>query len=507
MPTRHSSLFVLSLICAGAAAAQTEPPISTNHPLGIDSGTVRNDSTSPATRGLPAVVWSTIVAVPQASWLRLSYRDAQLAGSPDRGADGSFLRLTSLRDGAQQTQHLRHVAEWQLTSAYFNGDLVQVELLAFPGTGDNRVILDFADAGPAVPWGPDTICGTTDDRVLSYDNRCARNQPTGCTSWMIDDCNHCFLTAGHCASGVNVIQFNVPLSTSSGSIQHPPPQHQYSVDPTSKQTNGGQGVGNDWAYFGVFANSNTGLTPYQAYGGQTFALLATPPAVAGQSIRITGYGSTSSPVSPTWYLVQKTHAGPYASFSGTTVRYSTDTTGGNSGSPVILDGTNQTIGIHTHGGCTSTGGSNAGTGSNHTGLRAALAAPLGVCICPQPSWRTYGVGCAGASGVPTLQATSLPALGTVFALSVQNLGTGLCAMVIGFAPQSLSLQPYGFGQACNLLVAPAVTELLFPIGGTASWSMSLPNQPSLAGLHLFQQIAEFASTGSAVSAGGDAELR
>jgi hypothetical protein len=500
------SAIVFPLLLVGALTAQAEPPLGTDHPLGIDSGVVRNDSTSPATRGLPAVVWSTLVAVPQSAWLRLTYGGAQLAGSADRGADGSFLRITSLRDGAQQIQHLRHVAEWHYTSAYFNGDLVQVELLAFPGTGDNRLVLDFAAAGPVVPYGPDTICGSTDDRVLSYDNRCARNQPTGCTSWLIDDCNHCFLTAGHCASGVNVVQFNVPLSSSSGALRHPPPQDQYSVDQTSKQTNGGQGVGNDWAYFGVFANSNTGLTPYQAYGGQTFALLAVPPAVSGQQIRITGYGSTTSPVSPTWYLVQKTHAGPYASFSGTTVRYATDTTGGNSGSPIVLDGTNQTLGIHTHGGCTATGGSNAGTGSNHPGLRAALAAPLGVCVCPQASWRSFGSGCAGANGVPAMQLVGLPALGSVFALNVQNLGSGVAAMLVGFAPQNVSLQPYGFSLGCNLLVNPVATELLLASGGTAGWSMSVPNLPGLAGLHLFQQVLEL-GTPSAVSAGGDAELR
>jgi len=375
--------FAAAALLATAVSAQAVPEESSTHLLNIDSGVVDNSSSTPATIGLPQVVWSKYVSVAGAAWLRLEYEGVMLSGNENPGFDGSFLRITSMLDGAIQTQHLRHVGEWQDTSAYFNGDTVLVELLAHANTGDNRIILKSAIAGPLAPQGVDTICGPTDDRVLSNDGRVGRNQPTGCTSWMINDCNHCLLTAGHCAgSGLQVVEFNVPLSTSSGSIQHPGPQDQYAVDPASLQSNGGQGVGNDWAYFGVFDNSTTGLSPYNANGMQAFDVASTPPSVSGQLIRITGNGSTSSPVSPTWYLVQKTHAGPYSSFTGTTVRYTADTTGGNSGSPVILDGTNQAIGIHTHGGCTSTSGSNAGTGSNHTALQAALANPQGVCDCP-----------------------------------------------------------------------------------------------------------------------------
>jgi hypothetical protein len=375
------SRFAAFALLATAISAQAVPEQSSSIFVNIDSGLVSNTSPSPAMIGIPQVVWSKVISVPASSWLRLEYEGVMLSGSPDRGSDGSFLRITSMRDGAVQTQHLRHIGEWRDTSAYFNGDSILLELLAQPNTGDNRIIIRNAIAGPAAPLGTDTICGPTDDRTLSSDPRVGRNQPSTCTSWLINDCNHCFLTAGHCASGVNVVEFNYPLSTSGGSIQHPGPQDQYSVDATSMQSNGGQGVGDDWAYFGVFPNSNTGLTPHEANGMQAFDLVP-PPAVTGQLIRITGNGSTGSPVSPTWNLVQKTHAGPYSSFSGTTVRYTTDTTGGNSGSPVILDGTNQAIAIHTHGGCSSTGGSNASTGSNHGGLQTALATPQGVCDCP-----------------------------------------------------------------------------------------------------------------------------
>ena len=375
-----SRLFALAL-ATSAVLAQAEPEQGSPVPIAIDSGYVALPAQA-ANLGVPQPVWSTVVSVPATAWLRLRYAGVLLSGAARPGADGSYLRLTSLRDGAVQTQHLEHIAQWQETSAYFNGDAVLVELWAFPGTGDNRLQIDQVIAGPDQPLMPDSICGSVDDRTLSSDPRAARNQPTGCTSWLIDDCNHCFLTAGHCAAGVSVVQFNVPLSTSSGALQHPGPQDQYAVDQSSKQSNGGQGVGNDWAYFGVFPNSTTGLTPYAANGNQSYALLAAPPAAAGQPIRVTGYGSTTAPVSPTWYLVQKTHVGPNVAVLNTTIQYATDTTGGNSGSPVFLDGTNQAIGIHTHAGCTSTGGANQGTASNHPGLQAALANPLGVCDCP-----------------------------------------------------------------------------------------------------------------------------
>jgi hypothetical protein len=49
-----------------------------------------------------------------------------------------------------------------------------------------------------------------------------------------------------------------------------------------------------------------------------------------------------------------------------------DTQGGNSGSPIIVDGTDLTVGIHTNGGCTQTGGANAGTSFENDNLETAL---------------------------------------------------------------------------------------------------------------------------------------
>ncbi|MEE8169068.1 MAG: trypsin-like peptidase domain-containing protein, partial [Phycisphaerae bacterium] len=200
----------------------------------------------------------------------------------------------------------------------------------------------------------------------------------GCTVWIIDDVNHCFISAGHCTgASFDIVEFNVPLSSAGGTAQHPPPEDQYAVDPVSLQFTDG-GIGNDWAYFGCFPNANTGLTPFQAQGA-FYTLAAAAPAVAGQTIRITGYGVTSSPISPTWNLIQKTHTGPYVLQSGTTIRYAVDTTGGNSGSAVFNETTGEAIGVHTNAGCNSVGG-NQGTAVHNVGWQNALANPQGVCV-------------------------------------------------------------------------------------------------------------------------------
>jgi hypothetical protein len=123
----------------------------------------------------------------------------------------------------------------------------------------------------------------------------------------------------------------------------------------------------------VFPNSNTGLTPFQKQ--QAAFTLAAPPAASGKTIRITGFGVDTGNANQT----NQTHTGAFTSNSGTTLRYTADTTGGNSGSPVIVEGLGVAVGIHTNGGCTTSGGSNSGTSYNQTALRNALINPTGAC--------------------------------------------------------------------------------------------------------------------------------
>ncbi len=374
MPMRLTATVVATLTISFTtvvpkAAAQPAPLEQEDVPVVVDSGPLVNTTDKRAT------IFSEVIEVPDASWIRLTFDQALLGGA------GSVLRITGLQDNVRQHHTARTLQQWRYTSAYFNGNAVRVELIADPGADPGLIQISHVIVGP--PDGAIKVsqCGPTDDRLPSDDPRVARSIPVGCTAWMISDDANCFITAGHCFSpnGMQICEFNVPLSSSNGSLNHPPPSDQYPIDLTSVQFVNG-GIGNDWCYFGCFANTETGLTAFQTQG-EAFDLAATPPPVQGQTIRITGHGTDTSP--STWNQIQQTHTGPYISFSGSHVSYQVDTTGGNSGSPVINDDTGEAIGVHTHGGCNSGGGANNGTGSNNGGLQNALDDPQGICV-PMP---------------------------------------------------------------------------------------------------------------------------
>ena len=388
-PARRSAVTAGVALLAGAGLTSAQslspllPPID-EQPLEqipvlvhVDSGML-----SPGLRPMrphvaPVLMYQTEIAVPGAPWIRLQFDKALLSGDELTG-DNAFIWLTSVADGAVQVMTRRDLDHWGNTSAYFNGDRVRVELYAYPGAGDVQLQISTVLIGPGGDRTSTSLCGA-DNRVASTDPRSARVLPIQCTVFLIDDQTHNFLTAGHCAGGLSVVQFNVPPSTSSGVIVNPPPEDQYPVDPASIQSQF-FGVGQDWSYFGCFANSNTGLTPFQAQGSFYFTANAAPPVI-NQTIRITGYGTDTTPATSNQTL--QTATGPYVERTGTIIRYAVDTTGGNSGSAVIDLTTGQCIGIHTNAGCSSTGtGSNSGTAIQHTALQAALANPAGVTAAP-----------------------------------------------------------------------------------------------------------------------------
>lgn len=380
-------------VWTGSVIAQPAPlhQITITHHL--DSGAVQADAL-PHRAGVgvlqPQVVFTEVVHLPERPWMRLQFEQTQLAGSIDDGT-ASFIRLTSLHDGATQVLNEITIEQWRNSSAYFNGDAVLVEVLAFPAErpDDNRVIISRVLTGDEFSEPVElSICDGTDERELSNDPRDARSLPGGCTSWLFDDRHYCLLSAGHCAASTEVVEFNVPLQSAGGGWIFSHPDDQYPVDPASMQTLN-QPCGSDWTQFGAFPNSNTGLTMIQAQGG-SYTLASAAPSQQGQSIRIRGYGTTSSPVPPSWNRAQKEHTGPYFGVVGTTLHYRADTTGGNSGSAVIDLSTGLAIGIHTCGGCHSNGGTNVGTAINHAALQIALQNPQGVCTWPNPSPICHG---------------------------------------------------------------------------------------------------------------------
>ncbi len=327
-----------------------------------------------------------IVSVPGANAMRVAFSTWHLGAR-------SRVVLRSLMDG-----HVQHLAagpmeKWFVGSAFFNGDAVEVSLEVAPGDQGVFVVVAGALAEEPSPATPRSICGTTDNRVASTNPRVGRipaSDPSGCdgglgcTAWILS--NGALITAGHCGPGNGtLIEFNVPLSNADGSLNHPGPQDSYLVDGASI-INANTGNLNDWSIFQVEPNTETNLLPVIAQGAFFRGTIDDQnPANA----RVTGFGYDDSPTgSCNWvntHKAQQTHAGEYIGYfdNGATERfhqYRADTRAASSGSPVIIDGTTLTLGVHTNGGCAGENpeeGQNLGPSFRNTAFRGAVEAYLG----------------------------------------------------------------------------------------------------------------------------------
>lgn len=344
------------------------------------------------------VAFQAIVRSSGARWMRLHFNNYNLGQQ-------SYLSVTSLRDGGQQRFDSQSLSQWSNASAVFNGEAVEIKLHVAPEERDIFFQIDQIIVGDPIPDGlvitPQTLCGP-DNRVASTDRRVGRIFYSAgdydCTVWLTS--NGALLTAGHCTDfdpdgngsslpdgtlDLNgVIEFNVPSSTSSGTVTAANPNDQYPIVTTPANSvvwsydGEGQGLGKDWAVFRVNPNSNTGLTPYQAQGNFFRMTRANPPGTA--TIRITGYGVDDTPPGTSGgrnaqNQTNQTNTGTYVgeTISGNDIRheYQVDTMGANSGSPIIWEDNGFTIGIHTNGGCTAESG-NSGTSFEHDPLETAL---------------------------------------------------------------------------------------------------------------------------------------
>lgn len=349
------------------------------------------------------------ISYPGVPWLRVFFGECHLGAK-------SYLVVTSHLDGHQQILNTEMLANWDYTSAYFNGDIVTLELVIAPGDEDifytieSLVIGEWAE-GDTGSIQIESICGTTDNRTASTDNRGGRLMPVGCTAWLI--ANNGVLTAGHCVdldpdatanscgplvpdgvldmTNTWVVEFNVPASLANGTSVAAAPEDQYPVDTTNAVWNYdgcGQGLGKDWAIFGLSPNATSGTDPHIRFG---FWRVSDANPAASDTIRITGFGVDDQPTGTTGgrnaqNQTNQTHTGPYVdqitgNVAGDLIlRYQADSRGGNSGSPIIWTTTNPdfTVGIHTNAGCGGTDatptGSNQGTSFEVNVLEAAIAA-------------------------------------------------------------------------------------------------------------------------------------
>ncbi|MEZ5965697.1 MAG: trypsin-like serine protease [Planctomycetota bacterium] len=430
----------------------------------LDSGYVDNADAS------PRVLYAGHVRLAGALQIRLYFDRTNLP-------EGTRLRLTSVADGAIEIFDGRSLADYQNYSSWFNGDAVAVELLGGARTRANRVRVVGADAGQGIVQTPSTICGPTDDRVPSTDPRQGRQYPTGCTSWLID--LHTVVTAGHCtASTAQQVHFNVPPSSSTGTIVLPPPEHQYRYDTAAVQRLSA-GVGQDWTVASTLRNATTGLYAGQRQGG--YYELVTPPAFAGgQVIRITGYGTDTDNRDRS--QTQQTHTGPRVNVTtANAVGYQTDTTGGNSGSPVILESTGQAIGVHTHGGCSSSGtGNNWGTAFNRPDWIAAVAS---IRALKHPgAYAVFGDGC-GSGTPPSLTNDGFPEIGRSMSAVMTNLpALAPAVFVIGdryTSPIDLTVVRM---PGCFLYTSSLAAPVVQADGtGEARLTYTVPNEVTLVG--------------------------
>ncbi|SEL51207.1 Por secretion system C-terminal sorting domain-containing protein [Aquimarina amphilecti] len=278
-----------------------------------------------------------------ATWLRLFFKDVNLG-------DQSTITITSKLDGATQVLTSKTLKDWNNSSAYFNGDAVTVTLSVAANDPSAKINISELSVGELDP----TIksqCGSNDDRVDSADDAIGRIVPIGCTGWIIT--NGKLVTAGHCVgSRAEIIEFNVPKSNPDRTIVHPGPEDQYPIGNFVSPYPNSPSQANDWAVFDGFANSQTGQTPIQGQGASYNVVQDAP----GANITITGFGTDTGIDNQT----QQIHTGPLSSTTNTFVRYRTDTTGGNSGSPIIDTATGNAVGVHAYGGCSGSGGSNSG---------------------------------------------------------------------------------------------------------------------------------------------------
>ena len=103
----------------------------------------------------------------------------------------------------------------------------------------------------------------------------------------------------------------------------------------------------------------------------------------------------------------------------------------------------------------------------------------------------------GNSATPlTLAASARPTLGTSISLDTGSIaaGSALGVNALGFQPYNPGIDLTSVGAPGCLLFVNPVAKSLFLVGGsTASMPLSVPNNPALAGVHVYSQSMTFSS--------------
>jgi V8-like Glu-specific endopeptidase len=267
---------------------------------------------------------SRLVVMPGASSLRLHFGDTDLP-------KGTWLRIVNLADGQEQVLDAAALSQWNWSSAYFNGDALELRLETkaarlSPGRKPRPVLASVRLRELEVGPGQCGICGT-DDRVPSQQAWAGRLAPGGCSASVVCE-DSTVLTAGHC-SGNTIIQFNVPATLPGCVGQNPPVADQFPLVVLASSQSGG---GSDWAILRAGLNS-LGQTPWDRYQAKISVSLTTP--VVGATSSVVGYGWDSTCERA---MTQQTSPGSIVQTFETYTSFNNDVRSVSSGSPLIVDG-------------------------------------------------------------------------------------------------------------------------------------------------------------------------
>ncbi len=384
------TLLMVMLIPDGFCQEYSLKKISYHVSSGIYKGQIDNNArkllpTEGKNSNTYRLAYQTIVTYNRTASLRLFFNQSYLGNH-------SYLTVTSLKDGSQQRLDAESIKTWNYSTGYFNGDALEIKLYvhkddAYVSFAIDQIMVAETNASLKInditkstnaPENTGDLCGT-DNRVATTDRaigRLTNGSNSDCTVYI--SANGSLLTAGHCRTnaidaGYNIVEFNIPQSNDNGSVNHPNVRDQYPINIGSIRSEYTENVGNDWCVFLCGQNSNTGLTP--AWGQQSFYQLARD--FNPTTVRITGCGVDNGRANQT----VQTHTGTLNSetvdnANDVYFNYSVDTEPGNSGSPIIWDGTRTVLGIHTNGGCAN-GGSNKGTSFEADDLENAINQIIG----------------------------------------------------------------------------------------------------------------------------------
>jgi hypothetical protein len=253
---------------------------------------------------------SFVVSHDGAPWVQLDLSNTELA-------EGASLVITG-KNGSQKLD--AKALAVNSFSSEFDGSSVSVELSSSGGLRNgptSRVVVSAIKVGMCDKPPAETLCGD-DDRIPSTDVRVGRIG--GCSAWLISE--DIFITAGHCGKPTSSTRIHFTFGKGSAL-----PEDQYAVDVDYHQGVAG-GIGNDWAAGRLLPNSSTGKLPgvrqsekCGTSGCGWYTLGDVPQEVAGNNIRITGYGVASVDSRS-----QKTHADVLTEIADTHLRYIPDTT-------------------------------------------------------------------------------------------------------------------------------------------------------------------------------------